>query len=74
MDTEVEIAEQLGVPSLRIIEDAVSNWNKKNLYPFIIIDGLEFVVRSQELLKVLDRLLTQHKVNFIGNTENIDTI
>jgi hypothetical protein len=74
LDTEVEIAEQLGVPSLRIIEDAVSNWNKKNLYPFIIIDGLEFVVRSQELLKVLDRLLTQHKVNFIGNTENIDTI
>lgn len=74
VDNEAEIAQQMGVPSLRIIEDAISNWNKRELRVYVIVDGLEFVVRSQELLRVLDRIFSQYKVNFIANTENFDAI
>lgn len=40
LDAEVEIADFCGLPSLRILEDAVSNWNKRNLIPYLIVDGL----------------------------------
>jgi hypothetical protein len=41
LDNEYEIADTMGLPSLRILEDAVVNWNKKKLIPYILIDGLE---------------------------------
>lgn len=39
----------MGIPSLRILEDAVENWNKKGLRPYILIDGLEYVARVRPL-------------------------
>jgi hypothetical protein len=58
LNNEYEIADTMGLPSLRILEDAVSNWNKKKLIPYLLIDGLEFVVKSQSFLDVMNRILT----------------
>lgn len=73
LDTEVEIADACGLPSLRILDDAVSNWNKRNLIPYLIIDGLEYVLRTPAFMDVLSKLF-QHKVSFIANTEAPDCV
>lgn len=64
----------MGIPSLRILEDAVENWNKKGLRPYIVIDGLEYVARVKPLAEVLSRMLQNHRLGFVANTEKSDCL
>jgi hypothetical protein len=73
LDTEVEIADACGLPSLKILEDAVSNWNKRSFIPYLIVDGLEFVLRAPIFTDVLIKLF-QQRISFIGNTEAPDCV
>jgi len=73
LDNELEIADVCGLPSLRILEDAVSNWNKRSLIPYLVVDGLEFVLRAPIFTEVLSKLF-QQRVSFIGNTEAQDCV
>ena len=67
LDTEIEIAEICGLPSLKMLEDAASNWNKCNMIPYLLIDGREYVLRAPVFTDTLNKLF-QQRVSFIGNT------